>query len=624
MARDFVKDLNSVEKFNQELDKSKNTLDALKGVGEDLGYTLLTVAEATEKNGNYSKENLNIAKQQTTIGRDVLRVLNNQNKSSRLGTIAAKAKLNFTRLFSNKSDEITQQLFEQYDLQQETTKEQKKQTNFVSNITKALKQQLPFGREISEIFGKNTDKFTKLGAVIGIATTLLKSFSKITKVIGDEFGALGMKNEQFKQGIFDATVTARQLGMDTKDVVDVIKELTTNFGFSRDEALGLSNQIIDTSRAIGVSNQEGVKLLGSLTEIGGLSFESANNFAKQTALLAQANNAAPNAVIKDIADSSEVIAKFTGLTPDNLAKAAIQANKLGLNLKDVSGIAESLLDFESSISKELEASVLLGRNINLQKARELALSNDLQGLSIEITKQVGSEAEFNKLNLFQRRALANAVGLEVTQLSKVINNQNKVKTISEAIAETKPFEELLGRDSLDNITKIVNDFKTIGVQLVTTFGPSLSQAVGFISNFSKFLSESTGGARTLIALVTTLATRSIATAIAGLFFKNAFLPGLGLALSLGAVAALSARVSSAREIASAQEGGITTKEGLVNVHPQEAIVPIEQLGGMINTAMTPVKDEISMLRQEMKSYFGFGGSAVQGISRGVVGGIKSV
>ena len=265
MARDFVKDLNSVEKFNQELDKSKNTLDALKGVDQDLGVTLLTVAEATEKSGNYSKENLNIAKQQTTIGRDVLRVLNNQNKSSKLGTIAAKAKLNLTRLFSNKSDEITQQLFEQYDLQQETTKEQKKQTNFVSNITNALKQQLPFGREISEIFGKNTDKFTKLGAVIGITTTLLKSFSKITKVIGDEFGALGMKNEQFKQGIFDATVTARQLGMDTKDVVDVIKELTTNFGFSRDEALGLSNQIIDTSRAIGVSNQEGVRLLGSLT-----------------------------------------------------------------------------------------------------------------------------------------------------------------------------------------------------------------------------------------------------------------------------------------------------------------------------------------------------------------------
>ena len=66
-----------------------------------------------------------------------------------------------------------------------------------------------------------------------------------------------------------------------------------------------------------------------------------------------------------------------------------------------------------------------------------------------------------------------------------------------------------------------------------------------------------------------------------------------------------------------QEGGITTQEGLVNVHPQEAIVPIEQLGGMINTAMTPVKDEISMLRRDMQSYFGFGGSAGKDIGKSV-------
>ena len=47
-----------------------------------------------------------------------------------------------------------------------------------------------------------------------------------------------------------------------------------------------------------------------------------------------------------MADSSETIAKFTGMTPDNLAKAAIQANKLGLSLKDIGGVAESLLDFQ--------------------------------------------------------------------------------------------------------------------------------------------------------------------------------------------------------------------------------------------------------------------------------------
>ena len=617
MARDFVKDLNTVKQFNSELDKSNNTLNSLKGVGEDLAISLLGVAEATEKSGKYSKENLNLAKQQTTAGKDILNVLNNQNKSNKLGTMAAKAKLNFTRLFANKSDEVTQGLYKQYDLQQKSVKETKKQSELMEQLTDSLKSQLPFGSELATIFKKKSSTLKKVVASLTIGAGILKLFSARTAIIGDEFGAIGMKNAEFKADLLSASTNAVRLGFDMKDVADVVKELTTNFGVSRDEAVGLANQVLDTSRAIGVSNQEGVRLLGSLTEISGLSFESANNFAKQTSLLAQANNAAPNAVIKDIAESSETIAKFTGMTPDNLAKAAIQANKLGLSLKDIGGVAEGLLDFENSLNKELEASVILGRNINLQRARQLALNNDLQGVAVEITKQVGSEAEFNQLNLIERKALAESIGLSVEQLSKVVNNQNKVKTINDAIAGTKPFEELLGRDSLDNITKIVNDFKTIGADLVNTLGPSLSNIVGSVAAFTKYLSESPNVVRTLVGLMTTLATRSIATAIAGLFTKSAFLPGLGIALALGTVAAMSAKISSARTIASAQDGGITTQEGLVNVHPQEAIVPIEQLGGMINTAMTPVKDEISMLRRDMQSYFGFGGSAGKDIGKSV-------
>ena len=49
------------------------------------------------------------------------------------------------------------------------------------------------------------------------------------------------------------------------------------------------------------------------------------------------------------------------------------AQKLGVNMKTLSGVAEGLLDFESSITKELELSALLGKNINLNKPRQLKL-----------------------------------------------------------------------------------------------------------------------------------------------------------------------------------------------------------------------------------------------------------
>ena len=94
-------------------------------------------------------------------------------------------------------------------------------------------------------------------------------------------------------------------------------------------------------------------------------------------------------------------------------------------------------------------------------------------------------------------------------------------------------------------------------------------------------------------------------------------------LNLKDIDAVAATAGLRTTIASLQEGGITTQEGLVNVHPQEAIVPIEELGGMIADAMKPVVEETQNLRQDMNGYFGFGGSAVNGISKGVVTGIQN-
>ena len=73
-------------------------------------------------------------------------------------------------------------------------------------------------------------------------------------------------------------------------------------------------------------------------------------------------------------------------------------------------IYEGVLDFQSSIESELQASLLIGRQLNLNRARELALAGDLAGLQQEIVKQVGSEAELNRLNVIQRKSLAEALG----------------------------------------------------------------------------------------------------------------------------------------------------------------------------------------------------------------------
>ena len=83
--------------------------------------------------------------------------------------------------------------------------------------------------------------------------------------------------------------------------------------------------------------------------------------------------------------------------------------------------------------------MLIGKSLNLDKARELALSGDLAGVAEEIKSQVGSQAEFEAMNVVQRKALADAMGLTVSDLGKMIAGE---KTSAEMAEEKQKAEEL--------------------------------------------------------------------------------------------------------------------------------------------------------------------------------------
>jgi hypothetical protein len=439
------------------------------------------------------------------------------------------------------------------------------------------------------IKGLNSSAVSLLG-IFGLSTGIVGLFTKfnaLTRQIGEEFGAIGMQNERFKRAALETNVEAAKIGKNMRDVLTVTKSLTKEFGFSRDEALNVSNQIIDTSLALGMSSEEGTKLIGSLVQISGLSFESANNFAKQTALLAQAEGAAPSAVIEDIAQSSEMIAKFTGMTPDNLAKAAIQANKLGLTLKDIGTTAEGLLSFQDSLNKEIEASILLGRDVNLQKARQLSLDNDIEGLQEELVKQVGTEAEFNKLNRIQRDALASALDMDVASIQKLVSRQGEQLTLQGEINRLTAENEI-PEETITGTAQLLADFKMIGMQLAEQVGPTLNRIVRGVANFTGALAESKALIPVLVLGLSAMATKSMviaASQIAAAFTLNPVSASIGAALGVAAIGTLAASIPSA------QEGGITTSEGLVNVHPNEAIMPIEMMGEFISDAIKPLVEE---------------------------------
>ena len=90
-----------------------------------------------------------------------------------------------------------------------------------------------------------------------------------------------------------------------------------------------------------------------------------------------------------------------GANPALIAESVAQAKALGMELEEVASAGRALLDFESSISNELEAELLLGKQLNLERARAAALTGDYETLTKEINKNVGDFYEFSKLNVLQ-------------------------------------------------------------------------------------------------------------------------------------------------------------------------------------------------------------------------------
>ena len=345
-----------------------------------------------------------------------------------------------------------------------------------------------------------------------------------------------------------ANADAIALGFSIDDVTGSVFELSANFGVGVLEASKLPKQILDTGLAIGLTEQQATKLFGTLMSVGNLTADQAEHLAESTFQLAQQNNVNPVAVMQDMAESAEVIAKFGADNLESISKAAVQARQLGINLSSVDKIADSLLDFQTSLTNEIEASVLIGKGVNLQKARELALTGDLSAMMDNVLKQVGGEAEFNKLNVIQRKSLAKALGVEVTEMEKIVSAGGK------QVEQAKSFRDLAGPDALSALTSVVNKIKSIGATLLQKFGTPLNDLLkkfeknffseeniaritDFINNFDKIIMNIGESISTIFSVFS-----GISSVLAGIynFITHPVVAGLigfGFGGPLGALAA---------------------------------------------------------------------------------------
>ena len=257
------------------------------------------------------------------------------------------------------------------------------------------------------------------------AVALFKVTSRIREAITDTRKELGVS--YINAALITAenkklAIIADAYGLTVEDISGAQSAIRDDLGASVRESLDLSVSFARTAAATGQTASQLGDTLSLMESISSSSREVLLNQIRTNAAMIEAAGVAPALVMRDLAENAEFFAQFAKDGGGNIIQAGIAARKLGLEMSTVAGISESLLNFETSIESQMTASLLLGRQINLDKARQLALSGDQEGVMKEILKAVGGEAEFNRMNVIQRKKLAESVGVNVEQLSRLVRN----------------------------------------------------------------------------------------------------------------------------------------------------------------------------------------------------------
>lgn len=380
----------------------------------------------------------------------------------------------------------------------EEEKKVAKQIGISGNLAKLFADKLGVGQEAYEAMSftsrklvkEQGDQVTNLGKWKVAATGIAAAGKAMLSNIADPLVFLPIIGTALS-GVVKGFMSLVELGLSVQD-------RTTKFGralgMSAGEAQRVRNQftqiayqsnsvLVNTERLM-ASQEELTGVLGTnnilsgqiletniqLKELAGLEAETRGEIAKSSIITGKSSEQVTKSVLAQVAGlkaatgisfnyqrilkEASSLGGYLGLSfakyPAQLTKSLVTVKAMGLELKQLDQMADSFLDFESSISKEFEAQLLTGKEINLNRAREAFLTNDLATAASEITKQVGSASDFLKLNRIQAESLASAFGMSRDQMGEMLKQQELLSKIGAKQGDSAREQLRLGLERFKN------------------------------------------------------------------------------------------------------------------------------------------------------------------------------
>ena len=275
-----------------------------------------------------------------------------------------------------------------------------------------------------------------IGLLISAVNFLVGAIGKVDEEaaeIGQQFGITRKESFALRDATVDMAGQMKLVGINSKEVVKGIKttseimggiDIAGQIASGNKQAQQLVKDVTVLSEKFEMSSEE-IKSIQSLSAMTG---KSMGQLTKEATSLGKGIMTSKESLKALAKIPPSVTVAFKGGTQE-LIKAAQKAQALGHDLKKVQDIGDGLMDIETSLTKEMEARVLSGKNLNLDRARELALNGDIAGLQDELLNQAGSLEDFSKMNRLAQKSMAEAMGMSVEEMTEMLTNAEKLKNL---------------------------------------------------------------------------------------------------------------------------------------------------------------------------------------------------
>lgn len=221
------------------------------------------------------------------------------------------------------------------------------------------------------------------------------------------------------------------MGMTYKKIMQANIELAALQGVQTTFSKETASEFSILTKNLGISAEKSSQLLKMTKALG---MEDAS-LSKSTMGMVKMKNSqlgiaiSEKEVLNGIADISSNVALSMHAQGKNLANAVYQAKKLGFSMSQVEKTASSLLEFETSITHEMEAEMLIGRDLNLERARLAALNNDMGTVVKEMARNGVNQSSFSRMNAIQQKSIAQALGMTAKEMGDAFIERENLKRL---------------------------------------------------------------------------------------------------------------------------------------------------------------------------------------------------